>query len=371
MKKVLSIFHITSIILILAGCSNIPFFSTSPVTYSAVDNKIEYFGRIDYSIPGIARISSAGAYMRFQFKGDFCELILSDQNLYNGHSYISVEIDGMYKERIKIHKDQKIYSIVDGLEDINHEVLICKATEPANGFIDVEGIVCPELLLPTTVNKKQIEFIGNSITCGMGNDITGLPCGQGQWYDQHNAYWSYAPIAARALNAEWLLSSVSGIGLYRNWNSEAPVMPQVYDNLYLNTDSSKQWDPGSFKADLISICLGTNDFSNGDGSYDRTPIDSSKYVNAYVGFVKHLRSINNDAQIVCLTSPMMAGGLSARLKSFIEEVIIQIKGIGDNKIHLFEFSGSFNSGCSGHPDIEEQKLIAAQLIPFYKKVMNW
>ncbi len=249
--------------------------------------------------------------------------------------------------------------------------MLCKATEAANGYIDVEGIICTDLQKVGDTKSRRIEFIGNSITCGMGNDLTGLPCGSVQWYDQHNAYWSYAPIAARALDADWLLSSVSGIGIYRNWNSPGPVMPDVYDNLFLNTDSTTTWDPNSFDADLISICLGTNDFSNGDGSYDRGPVDSTKYVNAYVNFIQHLRKYNTKAQIVCLTSPMISGQVGARLESFIEEIVIQIRNDGDKNIQLFEFNGSFNSGCSGHPDIDEHKDIAGQVIPFYKQVMNW
>jgi hypothetical protein len=48
-------------------------------------------------------------------------------------------------------------------------------------------------------NQEKIEFIGDSITCGFGNDESGLPCGKGQWFDQHNAYFAYGSVAARTL----------------------------------------------------------------------------------------------------------------------------------------------------------------------------
>lgn len=343
-----------------------------PNRYKADSDNIYYSGRIDFSNPGIARLSGAGSYLKFSFIGSFCDIILSDQNLHNGYGFISIEVDGIYKERIKITKNMKLYRIVEIFEETRHEVLICKANEVANGYIDVEAIICNELLPSENIHKRKIEFIGNSITCGMGNDESGLPCGEGLWYDQHNAYWSYAPIAARALNSEWLLSSVSGIGIYRNWNSPAPVMPDVYNNLFLNTDSSVTWPSDRFDADLISICLGTNDFSNGDGSYDRGPVDSAKYVGAYINFIEYLRTRNADAPIVCLTSAMIAGKLGERMKSFIEAVVSQLETKGYKEIYMFTFTGgSFNAGCSGHPDIDEHKEIARQVIPFYKQVMNW
>ena len=125
----------------------------------------------------------------------------------------------------------------------------------------------------------------------MGMDTSEIPCGSGVWYDHHNAYLAYGPLIARELNADWLLSSVSGIGMFRNWNSPGPTMPEVYQNLYLNTDSTVVWNAQTYIPDLISICLGTNDFSDGDGSYERTDLDSATFVNRYIQFVKFIRNL--------------------------------------------------------------------------------
>ncbi len=65
-----------------------------------------------------------------------------------------------------------------------------------------------------------IEFIGNSITCGAAADPSEVPCGTGVYHDQHNAYYAYGPRVARALAANYIVRSVSGSGIYRNWNSD-------------------------------------------------------------------------------------------------------------------------------------------------------
>ncbi|HEX9973815.1 MAG TPA: acetyl xylan esterase, partial [bacterium] len=184
---------------------------------------------------------------------------MDDQNLYDNHNYISVVIDGNYHGRMKVSKDQSKYRVAKDLKNTEHTLLVCKATEAQIGYIEFLGISCSEILPFKKERHRKIEFIGNSITCGMGMDTSEIPCGSGTWYDQHNAYLAYGPLVARELNGDWLLSSVSGIGMIRNWNSPGPTMPEVYQNLYLNTDSTAAWNARAYLPDLISICLGTND----------------------------------------------------------------------------------------------------------------
>jgi hypothetical protein len=71
-------------------------------------------------------------------------------------------------------------------------------------------------------------------------------------------------VLSRVIDVDYLVSSVSGIGMYRNWNDEnkeEPIMPEVYENLYLTKDNSKPKYDFVFQPNIISIALGTNDFS--------------------------------------------------------------------------------------------------------------
>ncbi len=343
-----------------------------PSLYKPDDRNIQYTGRIDFTNPGRPRLIGAGAYFEVKFSGTACDILLEAQNSNDNHGYIATEIDGKYQGRIKVTKYKTQYEIAKDLEDTEHTLLICKATEAQNGYIDFLGLMCPELL-PLEKNKeRKIEFIGDSITCGMGLDTSETPCDSAQWYDQHNAYLAYGPLVCRQLNADWLLSSVSGIGMIRNWNSPGPTMPDVYDNTYLNMDSALKWDAKIFIPDLVSICLGTNDFSDGDGSYERGELDSAGFVAEYIRFVKRIRNRYPHAQICCLSSPMLSGQKSAQLQKNLSHVIQHMKDVeNDNKVHMFVFSQVSASGCSGHPDEQEHREIAKELLPFFRKVMDW
>lgn len=332
---------------------------------------IRYVGRIDFSDPQKPKLSGAGAFFQVKFKGRSCVLLLEDQQLYGNHSYIAVELDGRYQGRIKVTKDQTEYPVAQDLsEEGDHSLLVCKATEAQNGYIAFSGIRCEGLLLWDDESGCKIEFIGNSITCGMGLDAEAVPCGSGTWYDQHNAYLAYGPRVARALNADWLLSSVSGIGVTRNWNSPGPTMPEVYQNLYLNTDSSIVWKAETFIPDLISICLGTNDFSDGDGSYERTALDSATFVNRYIQFLEFIRARYPQAAICCLSSPALAVEKGLRLSRYLSAVVQHFQKLKDDeKIAVFVFSRSYGKGCTGHPNRAEHQMMADELLPFYRQVI--
>jgi len=43
----------------------------------------------------------------------------------------------------------------------------------------------------------------------------------------------------------------------------------------------------------------------------------------------------------------------------------------ENMIQMFSFSHSYTNGCSYHPDKEDHKKMAEELLPFFKHVMNW
>jgi len=370
MKKtqILIILSIT----LLSGCESQQKKSELIDLYTPDNFNIHYGGRIDFQNPAKPRLSGAGAYFQINFRSSRCDILLEDQNFNNNHNYISIVLDGKYHGRTKISKDKTQYKIADNLPDTKHTLLVCKATEAQNGYIEFKGVLCSKLLQPKDNRRRNIEFIGDSITCGMGLDASEIPCDSAEWYDQHNAYLAYGPLIARELNTDWLLSSVSGIGMTRNWNSPGPTMPEVYENTYLNTDSNSIWDPASFVPDLVCICLGTNDFSDGDGSYKRDELDSDKFVVDYIAFVKRIRNRYPDAQICLLSSPMLSGQKSEQLQKNLSSVLQHMKEVeNDEKVHTFVFSRSYINGCSTHPDKEDHEKMADELLPFFKQVMGW
>ncbi|MBN2349575.1 MAG: hypothetical protein JXJ22_12080 [Bacteroidales bacterium] len=342
------------------------------ILYTPDNSDIFYTGRIDFSNPEHPILSGAGAYFQVKFKGNSCTVLLEDMNSDGRYNYISYNIDGNYQGRIKLEKDSLRYELASGLNQGSHTLLVCKATEAMLGPVGFSGIECQELLPAEVKFERKIEFIGNSITSGTGLDLSEIPCDSGQWHDQHNALLAYGPVTAQKLNANWLLSSVSGIGITRTWNQPAPKMADVYKNLYLNVDSAVSWKVQNYIPDLVSICLGTNDFSGGDGSYNRQTLDSVTFVDEYISFLKLIRTRYPLAKICCLNSPVFNGQQKQLLANYLFAAAQYMKDVEqDENVYLFSFSEKYVNGCSGHPDSKEHQKMANELVPFFKEVMNW
>lgn len=318
----------------------------------------------------IVLIGSASS-VSFGFKGTECTINVKAQDTHEHHNYVVIEVDGNYIGRQKIQPSGTALPVkVSGNGE--HVITVYKATEAANGNVVFTGAK-GSLFKIKKAAKKKIEFIGDSITCGMGNDTIAIPCGKGEWYDQHNGYYSYAPIAARALNADFVLSSVSGIGMYRNWNDEhdkEAIMPDVYENLYLNKDNSKPYAFG-FNPDVTCIALGTNDFSNGDGTKERLPFNEEKYVANYISFIKTVYKHAPKTQIVLLDSPMVNGEKSETFAKCLNRIKDAINSEKPHKpVTVFIYKEVIPHGCGYHPEIEDDKKMAAQLAPFLKPLLN-
>jgi len=327
-------------------------------------------GRTELLAKGEVVLIGSASSVTFGFKGSKCTLKLEAKDNTDHHNYVAIEVDGQYYSREKIEPHgTKVFINVPGN---SHTITVYKATEAANGKVIFNGAE-GDLFKINEKPKKKIEFIGDSITCGMGNDTIAIPCGKGLWYDQHNAYYSYAPIAARTLNADFVLSSVSGIGMYRNWNDEhekEAIMPDVYENLYLNKDSAKPYSFG-FNQDVTCIALGTNDFSNGDSKKTRLPFNEDMYVSNYVKFIQTVYKHAPNTHIVLLDSPMVTGlkaTVFAKCLNKIKDTINAQKG--HKPVTVFIFKAVTPHGCGSHPEIEDDKLMALQLVPYLNKLLN-
>lgn len=307
----------------------------------------------------------------FSFSGDYCQIMLHSGS--QSHNYVSLELDGNYIGRVRIESGMpKAYKVAVKTPG-KHELVIYKATESAQGTVVFSGAKARDVNALQSKKKKKIEFIGDSITCGMGNDLSGAPCDTAEWFDQHNAYLAYGPVLSRELGVDFLLSSVSGIGMYRNWNDEhqqEAIMPDVYEKLYLNKTENAPF-PNDYQPDVVSICLGTNDLSNGDGTKPRLAFNPEKYVSNYIAFVGMIQQRYPSATIVLLNSPMVSGEKNVEFVSCLKKVASHFNDNASGKpIRLFEFKPMTPKGCGYHPDASDHQQMAAELKVFFSKLLN-
>jgi hypothetical protein len=142
------------------------------------------------------------------------------------HSFLQYELDGVYGKRIRIDDgNEKVPLVIHTGSTGKHVLWIYKATEAHTGDIMIDSITAENVAAVKVPKLPLIEFIGNSITCGAAADPSEYACGTGAYHDQHNAYMAYGPRLARQLRVNFLVSGVSGIGIYRTWNRDGPSMP--------------------------------------------------------------------------------------------------------------------------------------------------
>ena len=314
---------------------------------------------------------SSAAHFSFSFEGKECKLYASIDD-WQDHNYLQYELDGVYQKRIRINKNNKQPFLLTADNDGKHTVTIYKATEAHSGPIYFWSVSGKKLQSIKPTSSPVIEFIGNSITCGAAADPSEVPCGTGLYHDQHNAYMAYGPRVARALNVNFIMSSVSGIGIYRNWNSDGPTMPQVYENINFQIDSMGSKWTSIYKPKVVSIALGTNDFSNGDGKKPRLPFDSVQFVNTYIKFLQTVHSKYPEAKIALLSSAMLNGSKRELLQNClttIKQSAIALWG-NDVKIETFFFKPMQATGCTGHPNVQEHAILAEEITPFYRNLLK-
>lgn len=328
--------------------------------FAADDARIQYTGRFDLTDAKRPRCWAPGAYLTVRFQGPSCEVDLTDEVLHGtSHNYVEIVVDGVPSRRQLTGKSNTLV-VAQGLPNTAHTLTVCKDTEALIGYLEFTGLRCAQLLAPPARPGRRIEFIGNSITCGMGADLAAIACDQGQWYDQHNAYLAYGPRTARALGAEWQLTAESGIGLLHSCCDKPNRMPEEFGTTDLHV-GGRAWDFRRYQPDVVTVCLGQNDGVQ----------DSVQFCGAYVTFLKTLRAVYPRARLVCLTSPMADARLTAVLRRYLTGVVAVARAGGEPNVDSFFFARSYHAGCGAHPSLAEQELIAGELTGYLKNALHW
>lgn len=348
------------LVCLLSGCKESAMENDSNLNLFKADHpNILYSGRYVKENSGHVKTWQPGEFFRIKFKGKKCEMIIHDEVKYGTHhNYLHIILNGIEK-RIQLKTKRDTILVGTGLNDSEHELIVYKATEANIGFIGLESILCDSILPKVDFSGPKIEFVGNSITCGAGSDPSAVPCGQAQWHDQHNSYFSYPSILSRALGADSQLSCVSGIGLMRSCCNMEILMPTVYHSANMS-EKTPDWDFNQFSPDLISICLGQNDGVQ----------DEEVFVANYKAFISQVHEIHPDAKIILLSSPMA----DDTLRTFQRKVLARIaseSGIEINQIipfHIFE--KSYVAGCDYHPDLQDHQQIATELLPKFQSILK-
>ena len=292
-------------------------------------------------------------------------------------NWLSVIVADTIHSRIQLKKGKHVYDVS---APTNKNQLICfvKTTEAFVGEVKVFGL---EMFQPKPTEllhvkrSMNIQFIGNSITCGYGNmvSIEAPPTGNpltGFHSENENAYLSYAMQAARMLDASPTLVSFSGKGMYRNFDSDTiETMPKIYNRIHLQKKTSANWDSLTVQIpDIIVINLGTNDFF---GESKNIPLNDAVFIKTYIAFVARLIKLYPTAKIICANGSMMNDAWPegkycwTRMQLALTTVCKHFEDNGDTAIYPFFFTPQQAPfGEDYHPSLVTHSKMAKELTIF-------
>lgn len=359
MKRKLLALALASLLHAGAACAGVP--------VAANDKAIQYTGRIDTTTPAAPAISWPNTTIAGNFSGTSLSVTLDDEK---GKNYFNVFLDGDTAAPLILEAAQgsKTYALAVGLEPGPHSFLITKRTEGEEGATVVRGFELADggrMLAPPPRLARHIEFFGDSITSGMGDE--GPMNGRDDLGRDKNAYLSYAGITARALNAELHQVSQSGIGVMISWFPF--TMPDFYDQLSAVGNNDSHWDFNSWTPDVVVINLLQNDFwiIGRDHKLQPEPNDAQR-IAAYETFVKRIRQLYPRAYIVCALGSMDATQKGSTWPGYIDTAVGHLRQAGDTKIDTLFFPFT---GYGQHPRLKQQKDNAAKLTAFIQQKMGW
>lgn len=333
-----------------------------PVEIAPTDTKLHYAGRFDTRDAKGPRCAWSACSVALKFKGTAVNAKLNEQ----GSDQFQIVVDGQPTKVLIPKKGETIYQLASGLADGEHTVELVKRTEASQGVMQFLGfqLSAGGQALEFPAVTRRIEVIGDSISCGYGNE--GKSQNEHFKPDTENAYLTYGAIAARAVKADYICIAWSG---RKMWPDN--TIPEVYDRTLPN-DKASAWD---FKIvpDAVLINLATNDFGKG------VP-DEKKWTDAYKNFIAHLRTKYPKAMIYLASGSMMSDSWPPKIKAlstlngYLTSIADDLKKAGDERIRtiFFEPQDQKNGlGSDWHPSVKTNEIMAAKWAEALKKDLGW
>ncbi len=332
------------------------------------DKNIQYIGRVCFDNPMRPRFTFPGTQINAHFTGTSLKMMAKPKS---GYFMAQIDEAAPFKVSLMAEKDS-VVTLATALPKGIHTIRLMYVIEGYElkpefwGFVlDCDGTLLEAPALP----DRRIEFIGNSITCGYGNES--IEKTDPFEYETENHYYTYAQQTCRNLNAIAHVVARSGIGVYRSYGGPKTGTPEnvmtteyEYTNLY---DRSEQWDFSRYTPQVVCINLGTNDLST--NNYDVKLLKQ-----AYKKFLRQVRQHNPKAKIVYLCGSMLVGKELEIAKKTLNEVVEEAKKEGDQEVYRFDFTpqnGDICYGASWHPSYWQHQKMAGELTAFLRSLMRW
>ena len=326
--------------------------------------KVKMLGRTSVGDEGIiCDHSASGIEFTGVMSGDVY-VDLATNTIKNGctTTYFTVYIDGERQpERFSVEPTDTTLRVARFVEEGEHTIKVVKQTESNYTICLMKAVrFVGTLLTPPSDKDLYIEFIGDSLTCGMGNIGTNSNQSDAQTPKWEDATQSYGYMVAEALNADYSIIAQSGIGIAGGW-SNYPMA--TYYSAHSYTRDKETAQDFSRVPDVVVINLGTNDhFINKDKSPDECkPEDVERMTKELITLVRQ----SYDVDVPIIWAQGMVG------EFLLDRIYAAIDTLGGEDANIFTCSLPKNTGgAQWHPTVEGHEAAAEALIPVIKDVLG-
>lgn len=363
------------------------------LTQNATDYSkyVNTYGRVFYNsdLGGVTFINSASGF-EVRFRGT--ELRAEVQTVSGGGSYpngmFSVFVDGETDSNAKILKTERSVggvsdevTIAEGLTDGEHVVKVLKRTPSNRDRLIVSQISTDGEILPAPAKPSlNIEFYGDSITCGEGvlrayKDENGNIKDSALYTQKtQNVFQSYAGECAKDLGAAFRVFGRGGIALkYTDFTKERYTVANNYGSMAVDLAAAEYpYDYNSYRPDAVVIYLGTNDYfrSQKGTAKDDNGVAYSKggMKIAVINFVRDVIGRYYGKNIpVFVCSNLMAPG--SGLDVIMENAVTELKSDFPNAVAV-KFDKGVTTDKGGHPVVEDSEIAGAKLAGEIRRVLG-
>lgn len=343
-------------------------------SFPASDGRVTWVGRTLVS-DGAVSFDWSATYARISFSGDCLALRASDTRKNYFNVWIDRPMSAEPDKVVAIEGEEKTV-VLAGPEDFKarygrkgpgtHTVIIQKRTEGDQGVTTVKEIVCDgELLQAEGLKPRQIEFVGDSYTCGYGSENS--VSSNRFTPETESSSKAYGAIVSRYFDADYMNIAHSGQGIVRNYgdggrDSNMTIRyGQTFDN-----DKETAWDASrsAFKPAVTVIYLGTNDFST-----NRQPSYAS-FSGNYNRLLRQIKAnYGEDHPILCVASKADEG-----LFDYVRR-IVDACGLKNVTYYGFfngvHYDDDRELGADWHPNYLAHKKLAYAIIPYVATAAGW
>lgn len=326
-------------------------------------------------------LALSGSGVEFSFYGRKAEITIKGDSMAgsgNNEARIGIYVNGTRIVDDLVNEPMKRYTVFESETEENVTVKFLKLSEAAMSTVGIQEITVDAIegIQPTPGNAYNIEFIGDSITCGYGvddEDVAGTFSTATE-----DVTKTYAYLAAQRLQANYSMVCYSGYGIISGYTDNGEkllthLVPDYYEKVGKSegkfdgtlAPQSVSWDFNQFVPELVVVNLGTNDDSYCKDDPDR----QEDYTQQYVDFLKMIRRNNADATILCTL-----GIMGDRLYPCVEQAVSRYtEATGDRKIGTMKFdvqSAEDGYVVNMHPTEATHRKAADRLAAYIEEIMR-